>query len=268
MRTRHVLAALTVLALSPSNLPATDLTQIDRTIRKEPVYQTKAPKYCLLVFGPAAATRVWLVVDGNTLYVDRNGNGDLTEDGEKVKADELKDAEEGVHVFTVGELRDGDRTHKSLRVGVTTLDHLTELDKRVKALLTKEPKARGYWVILDLDLPGRKGAGVGGRVTQQSAPVDVNGVLQFGSTPKDAPILHFGGPLQITLFDPCSLKIGRDTDVVLGVGCAGVGPGTTTYMDYDGVIPENAYPTLDVTYPTKQPGEPPARERFELKQRC
>jgi len=57
---------------------AADLTKIDRSIGKEPRYQTKAPKYCLLVFGPEAKYRVWLVLDGNTLYVDRNGKGDLT----------------------------------------------------------------------------------------------------------------------------------------------------------------------------------------------
>ena len=41
---------------------AADLSKVDRTIKKEPVYQSK-PKYCLLVFGPKADTRVWLVLD-------------------------------------------------------------------------------------------------------------------------------------------------------------------------------------------------------------
>jgi hypothetical protein len=62
---------------------AADLTKIDRTIAKEPVYQNK-PRYCLLVFGPEAKTHVWLVQDGDTLYIDRNGNGNLTEPGERV----------------------------------------------------------------------------------------------------------------------------------------------------------------------------------------
>ena len=42
---------------------AADLSKIDRTIRKEPVYLSKSPKYCLLVFGPKAETRVLLVLD-------------------------------------------------------------------------------------------------------------------------------------------------------------------------------------------------------------
>jgi hypothetical protein len=61
-----------------------DLSKIDRTIAKEPVYQTKTPKYCLLVFGPEAKTRMWLVLDGKVMYVDRNGNGDLTGADEQV----------------------------------------------------------------------------------------------------------------------------------------------------------------------------------------
>ena len=44
-------------------------------------YQSKSPKYALLIFGPEARTRIWLVLDGTTLYVDRNGNGDLTDAG-------------------------------------------------------------------------------------------------------------------------------------------------------------------------------------------
>ena len=50
-------------------------TVVDRTIAKEPVYQTKSPKYLLLVFGSERKDRAWLVLDGDTLYVDRNGNG-------------------------------------------------------------------------------------------------------------------------------------------------------------------------------------------------
>src|SRR5262245_26057979 len=66
---------------------APDLTRIDRRIAKEPAYRSKEPRYCLPVFGPEAKTRVWLVFDGDTLYADVNGNGDLTEAGERGVAD-------------------------------------------------------------------------------------------------------------------------------------------------------------------------------------
>src|SRR2546430_659994 len=64
--------------------PAGDLAKIDRTLGKEPAYQSK-PRYCLLVFGPEARFRVWLAFDGDTVYVDRNGNGDLAEPGERLE---------------------------------------------------------------------------------------------------------------------------------------------------------------------------------------
>src|SRR5262245_7654854 len=55
--------------------PAVDLTKIDQTLCKEPAYRGK-PRYALLVLGPKAQTRIWLVIDDKTLYVDRNGNCD------------------------------------------------------------------------------------------------------------------------------------------------------------------------------------------------
>src|SRR5438045_6460410 len=70
-----LLFAAAVLAGGPSAARAADLAAIDRTIAKEPIYQTKTPKYCLLVFGPEAKTRMWLVLDGKVLYADRKEDG-------------------------------------------------------------------------------------------------------------------------------------------------------------------------------------------------
>ena len=78
-----ILLAAAWLAAGPADAGP---PKIDRTPSKEPAYRSKAPKYGLLVFGPEGKDRVWLVLDGDTLYVDRNGNGDLTEAGEKVTA--------------------------------------------------------------------------------------------------------------------------------------------------------------------------------------
>src|SRR5262249_30448580 len=77
MRMLTFTSALLLASVSGLTAGGADLTKIDRTIAKEPVYQSK-PKYGLLVFGPHARTRVWLVLDGDVLYADRNGNGDLT----------------------------------------------------------------------------------------------------------------------------------------------------------------------------------------------
>jgi hypothetical protein len=257
------------VAASATAVSAADLSQIPRTIAKEPAYQGR-PKYCLLVFGPEAAHRVWLVLDGDTLYVDRNGNGDLTEPGEKIAAEKGEGVTEGNYNFPVGDVTLGQQVHKLPYVSVIKLDRMAELDDAVKEFLAKNPKAQGYSVQAEIDMPGRKGTGVGGRVVQRTWYTDARGgVFQFADTPREAPIIHFGAQSwQVTLFGRHTLTRGRQSDVVLGVGTPGVGPGTTAFLDYGGVIPEKSYPTVDVTYPPKSLGEPPVREHYELKQRC
>src|SRR5262249_10595622 len=98
------IVAAVVLGLAASGFPATGDPPKDRTIAKAPPYKTKEPRYCQLVFGPQANHSAWLVIDGEDLYVDRNGNGDLTEDGERVAR---KPAFQGGG-FEVPDLRVGD----------------------------------------------------------------------------------------------------------------------------------------------------------------
>jgi hypothetical protein len=266
-------SASLILALTPILVPragAADLTRVERHIAREPAYRTGAPKYCLLVFGPEAKTRVWLVLDGDTLYVDRNGNGDLTEAGEKVaaKAGVTTDPKEGIYFFEAGAIHDGKRTHKNLQVLVSKLDYHTDRDKQVKDYLAKDPKARGYSVGIDLEMRGFKGRGIGGRVEQFVSFRDIRGILKFADRPGDAPVIHFGGPWQVTLFESKRLTAGRETELVLGVGTPGLGAGTFAYVAYEGVIPKSAYPRVEITYPPRRPGVPPLKELYELKDRC
>src|SRR5438874_3418987 len=107
-RMLRLAATVSILACAASALAA-DLKSIERKIAKEPAYAGK-PKYCLLVFGPEARTRIWLALDGDKLYVDKNGNGDLTDDGPPIAA--KVDGE--FQNFRVSELRDGSRLHKDL----------------------------------------------------------------------------------------------------------------------------------------------------------
>lgn len=258
---------LTVLFLSTVASAAVDLAKIERKIAKEPAYRTK-PKYCLLVLGPEAKTRVWLVQDGDTLYVDRNGNGDLTEANEKVMAEKSEDTEEGVYTFKAGHLPDGKLLHKELTLSIEKIDVWADRDNIIKEFLKKKPKGRGYTLLLGVEMPGRRGNAIGERVQQRTSFLDGTGVLQFAERPQDAPIVHFGGPFQVTLFGSQQLTVDRETDVVLGVGTRGVGPGTFTWTDYENVIPTDIFPTLDIVYPPKYPGDRPLRQHYELKMRC
>src|SRR5881396_2840672 len=102
---RFIVSVMLLAACGPAW--AADLSRVDRTITKEPAYAGK-PRYCLLVFGAEAKHRVWLVQDGDTRYVDKNGNGDRTEAGERVAAKKgpAGDEDSGFR-FEVGELKVG-----------------------------------------------------------------------------------------------------------------------------------------------------------------
>jgi len=146
---------------------AADLAKIERALKKEPIYKG-TPKYLLLVFGPAAADRVWVVNDGDTLYVDRNGDGDLTAAEKKVSATIAKDsnpAEDGL-AFEVGELKVGSRVHKGLTVALIPLKRyagipdLAELPV-ILDTLKADPKAMTVRVRVEAESARLKGAGVG-----------------------------------------------------------------------------------------------------------
>src|SRR5215831_598468 len=183
LRFFFALVCSTVLA---APVAAFDLTRIDRKIVREPAYQSKA-KYCLLAVGPEAKTRVWLVLDGDVLYVDRNGNADLTT-AKKVRATAA--TEKGQYTFLCGAIRDGEFTHQNLTVHVE--------------------KRRGYSVSMDVETPGHKGTGIGGGIVQFVFS-DAKGPLQFADHAKDAPVIHFGGPWQVAPLGGQRLAVGGET---------------------------------------------------------
>ena len=266
---RNALLLALGLSICPSAAAlAVDLTKLDRPAVKLPELQSGAVQYCLLVFGPDAAQRVMLVHDGDRLFVDRNGNGDLTEPGETVAADahDSKPAE-GVYLFKAGDIPSPAGEHKDLRVAWMNVDHMRIFDSTIATRLDREPKFRGCWISLDVVMPGHQGQAIDGRVNQMTTVIDCHGLLEFAPRVEDAPIVHFGGPWQVTLSGKETWHIGRKQDVVLVVGTPGVGPGTTASIAYENVIPAELKPKLEVTYPAAD-GETPLAETYELTQRC
>ena len=264
---RRTLLLLFLCILFTPQLHGADLTKIARSIRKEPAYQSKTPRYCLLVFGPEAQTHVWLVLDGKTLYVDRNGNGDLTEDGEKFAAKKGVDYLEE-DIFDVDAIRDGARTHKNLTLIVRKVAYLAGNYPEMKEKITQLPGGRGCHLHADIELPGWKGKGEGGRIRQLVAFLDPRGFLVFADKPQDAPIIHFGGPWQIQCRRSDHLMVGQEAELTLSIATPGLGAGTTAYLYYDGTIPEKIHPHIEITYPQAKPGEPPLKRLYELKGRC
>jgi hypothetical protein len=281
------LSPLLVALLLAGPALAADLTKIDRTIKKEPVYQSKSPKYGLLVFGPNAETRVWLVLDlgdprehapaKNILYVDRNGDGDLTGPGERITCTLQKQelwasfsptpAVTYCPQFDVGDLveRDGKTRHTGLKVRV---------DSYVQ---------RYRPVSVEVKVAGR-GEQFGGGL-----------LLAFADRPQDAPVIHFGGPLILrvsmesgALFVPInyddkpdptwydkhppqyeekSLVRGEARHLVAQIGTPGLGRGTFAALSA-GVPPAGAHPVADIEFPPADPKAGPIRRSVPLDSRC
>jgi hypothetical protein len=263
----HWLLPLAALVLWAALGLAADLTKIDCTIAKEPAYQTKTPKYCLLVFGlDAKKTRVWLVQDGDTLYVDRNGNGDLTEDGKRVK---IKQQNDSYRSFEVGDLTLDGLTHTGL--SVTQMKASPEAvanDREWERIKKSGPEPWMWWVRITAergaddkrDLPRKVGYVING---------DGAGMLLFADKPQEAPIIHLNGPFTLALQDQKQRLIcGDKTMLQIGVGPQGVGPGTFAFVLYPNTIPNDTYPEAEITFPAKSPGQEPIKRKYTLKQRC
>jgi hypothetical protein len=266
MRRCRWLVALAVLLLGTAAAGAADLTKVERTLVKEPAYQTKSPRYCLLVFGPEAKFKVWLVQDGDVLYVDRNGNGDLTEEGERVTA---KEGTPGFRVFEGGELHDGSLTHTKLSVSQRKVSRDEVRQAGEFARITKANPEPWIWAVgVTAARPPEAEDGLP-RQVGYIANGDGLGYLLFADRPQDAPVIHFNGPWMLGLQDINQhIQRGQPVMLQIGVGTHGVGPGTFSFVLYPGLIPDKAYPVAEITFPPKAPGEAGPRRTVTLTKRC
>ena len=228
----RILLSLVLLSLA-AFLPAADLSKVDRSIGKEPAYRGK-PKYCLLVFGEQAATKIWLVDDGERIFVDRNADGDLTEAGEMIKPSERKEfqtiqdgqpAPYRTLVFKVESLSPGDKS------GMHTDFSLT------RYRIGKEPA--NYVISVK----------VNGKVKQYAGWDPL-----FQESRERAPIIHFGGPLitKAIRYKQISLKA-KNPELHLGFGTPGVGKGAFGYIAYE-AVPKKIQPVAEIQWPGEGDG--------------
>jgi hypothetical protein len=219
-------ATLLTLLLVAQPALGVDLTKIDRTIAKEPAYQSKSPSFGLLVFGPEAKSRAWVVLDGDFLYVDRNCNGDLTEEGERLV---IK--------------RKPPRAVDSVNVVITDLDG-------AKHQLTFRLTSTGVGLVARCH-----GSQYVGSTYRDDMP--------FAARPQDAPIVHLNGPLTLQLVDPPrQWAPGETVDLVVLFGTPGLGKGTFAYM----IQGFPSRPTAEFQFPAKDPAAAPLVVKVALKE--
>jgi hypothetical protein len=238
---------------------AVDLAKIDRSLRKEPTYESKQPQYCLVVFGLEAKSRVWVVLDGDVLYVDRNGNGDLTDPGERIAAQEVyRNLEERPEVEVMRRFE------------------LTCWKAGEQPILTCGPQVQ--WFYLLQVVPRADWHDQTWVKSQREKPFDFavttktghgqRGVLRFASSPQEAPILHFDGPRRFALsdkFGPHHFRPGESCDLAVELHTEGLN--ATVRTDFF-EVPEGVHPVAEIEFPPGRPGEDPIRVRVELKERC
>jgi hypothetical protein len=240
---RTVLLVLVSLFVAVVPALAVDYSRIDRTIAKEPGYRSKNPRYALLLFGPKAALRVWLVLDGEDLYLDRNGDGDLTGKDEYLgKFSQCKD-------ITIA---DPDGKTKYVITGIGSYEE-------------GKPPDRHLMVSVDIRGP---------LAYRQYCDVKTN------EKPRHAALAHFHGPLTagprtINWKVPpgLTLTMGEkpgELNALVGTmsaehGCWVV---VRTHNGNDGAFPKKVRPEVEVEFPARDRGGNTVKKRFALNDFC
>jgi hypothetical protein len=226
----------------------------------------------LLVFGPEAKTKVWLVIDGDTLYVDRNGNGDITEKDERVDLPAFeKDRSSSPLIgdqreVKAGDIHDGRLLHTDLAITQVRLnldykpkDRDEELFKRFAGTVSDGIL---YSVSLSVEMSADRGR------VKFTAVADSQGFLAFAGRPENAPVIHFDGPLRIGLQPMQELmREEKPTELHCWVGTQGIGAGTFAVLEYvskPGFLPNDCHPLAEIEFA----GRNPERVKVVLKDRC
>jgi hypothetical protein len=262
MRNFRTLLGWAILILAAPYAWAGDEVNFDRSIVKEPAYQSSAPRYGLLTLGREGKTRVWLVfdivpnprradTDKHYLYVDRNGNGDLTENGERVEAivhqrvmlHTLGPSVPPIKVqlleFLIGEIKAGDGT----------------IYKDVKLIVHPS---------LGAERPCTVYATVPGCGVQRS---ELN--LVFANRPEDAPVVRFGSSMtmRFALGMTHRLSLSQEFNLQAEVGTSGVGAASFVSLCNDS-FPKDIHPIAEIEWPHREAGKPPIKRCVTLNQRC
>ena len=230
------LASLSATARGEESL----LEHIDRKIVEEPAYDW-FPVYLLVAFGPEAKSRVWFVEDDHKLYIDRNSNNDLTDDGPPIVAKDVQEWQQSM-VRGLGA--------KEFQYESTELSHPGEPTQKDVSLIRWNYGFSNDTYRLSVLLDG---------TTPMYAFVSDS---DWATSPSEARILHFGGALTPMLMRTSQFVLNSGMQrLSVGFFNRGLGHGAATQLGND-AIPAGAVPTLEIRWPTIGTGlrlhDPPA----------
>lgn len=234
-----------------------------------PEFKTDSPEFCFLKFpgGNSTYQTVLIVIDGSTLFYDRNSNRDLTESDEFVNSTKHNWQSDRDYRFQIDQIRVETLNHRSVRLEVSPLEKYDREDRRIKDILKLRPKANCFGLSAEIEDERFHGKGFDGRVVVFVGISDFDGVLQFGDSVATAPTINFCGELEIRLSGETKLRPDSETDVVTVVGTPGKGPGTFASIGYEDVIPESIHPNAILEVTSLATGQTTKTE-FELGHRC
>ena len=212
---------------------------VDRILLKEPPYQS-TPKYCLITLGNSGDVKVWMVEDGKRLFVDKNANGDLTDDGPPIEPSNVRD------------------------LGANRWDFEYLLDA-----ITPTNGSRQLILFCDAGITAKKKIATDCRFPSTvKCPCMPAGSALFGPrTARQAPVIHFGGPFTPRLLRRNQFTIGETQQrLSLCFINPGSGAGAESRLSID-ALPRFVVPELNIEWPTAG-GSAPLRTSYELTQRC
>lgn len=214
-------------------------SRFDRTIIKEPTYQS-VPKYCLITVGDSSAVKVWMVEDGKRLFVDKNANGDLTDDGPPLQPSNTRalDAKRWDFEYLLAAITPADGSR-----------HTNFVLRR----WNYNDKEDSYGLSLSVD---------------SQMPMYAGWFGTFWSTNRQkAPVVHFGGPFTPRLLRRKDFRIGEKGErLSLCFINPGSGPGAESRLSIE-ALPRLVVPELSTEWPTAGGGAP-LRTIHLLTQRC
>jgi hypothetical protein len=241
--------ALSLLAAG-ADAPPVDFAKIPRTIAKTPTFTSKKPLYALFLFGEKHDARVWAVLDQgradkpdyDVLYLDLEGDGDLTQPTNRIvgKEPETRDEATGAekpYQFEVDRLDVGGQKHRAF------------------ALIAAGPSFS-----YQLSWEGK-------RTWYGPYGLDYEHRAKLAESPEKAPILVPGGagPFQFELSSGEALVRGDADTVQLLIGNVGSERGAFSTTSND-LLPKNDYVVVELVYTDKDNKQ----KSFlaELRERC